>query len=197
MRLYPSITSSFLRPGAKFDGKQKNEKQSYNVNVTMQQVDMNNSFVCGYLRIQGLTEDHPSLTTYFEGQIIGPAHSFSTRAWGATDSDDIEHWKKFPSFRTYFPHYSSPGGLKKASNQIKKDYTQRDYIYMRWKEQFLVPNHKVTSLNGASFEGFYYICFNQKTGAIGGYYYHANSNKDQQLDLEWMEDRFFGSIEFR
>ena len=29
---------------------------------------------------------------------------------------------------------------------------------MRWKEQFLVPDHRVRSINGASYAGFYYIC---------------------------------------
>ena len=29
---------------------------------------------------------------------------------------------------------------------------------MRWKERFLVPDHKVKDINGASFAGFYYVC---------------------------------------
>lgn len=28
---------------------------------------------------------------------------------------------------------------------------------MRWKERFLVPDHRVNHINGASFAGFYYI----------------------------------------
>ena len=28
---------------------------------------------------------------------------------------------------------------------------------MRWKERFLVPDHRVSQINGASFAGFYYI----------------------------------------
>ncbi|RPA82173.1 hypothetical protein BJ508DRAFT_318129 [Ascobolus immersus RN42] len=158
---------------------------------------MNNSFVCGYLRIQGLTDDHPTLTTYFEGQIIGPTHPFLTSAWNATDEDDLAHWRKFPSFRSYFPTCATPSHLKKASHSIRKDYTKRDYIFMRWKELFLVPDHTKKELVGASFEGFYYIAFNQRTGAVSGYYYHANSNKDQQLELEYVEERCVASFEFR
>jgi len=48
---------------------------------------------------------------------------------------------------------------------------------MRWKEYFLVPDHKVKAISGASFEGFYYICFNQITGAVSGIYYHSKSEK--------------------
>jgi hypothetical protein len=36
--------------------------------------------------------------------------------------------------------------------------TDRGVIFMRWKEQFLVPDHRVRSINGASYAGFYYIC---------------------------------------
>jgi hypothetical protein len=54
---------------------------------------------------------------------------------------------------------------------------QRENIFMRWKEWFLVPDHRVTSIQGASFEGFYYICFNQVEGRISGIYFHARSEK--------------------
>ena len=29
---------------------------------------------------------------------------------------------------------------------------------MRWKERFLVPDHRVGNISGASFAGFYYMC---------------------------------------
>lgn len=48
---------------------------------------------------------------------------------------------------------------------------------MRWKEYFLVPDHRVRTISGASFEGFYYICFNQVSGGIEGIYFHAKSEK--------------------
>lgn len=48
---------------------------------------------------------------------------------------------------------------------------------MRWKEHFLVPDHRVRTISGASFEGFYYICFNQIQGTVSGIYFHAKSEK--------------------
>lgn len=50
-----------------------------------------------------------------------------------------------------------------------------DFVYMRWKEHFLVPDHTIRDLNGASFAGFYYICFQKSAATIEGYYYHRNS----------------------
>ena len=53
-KLRPSHTSSFLRAGSRFTGKQKSDRQEYNVEVEMKHVDMNESFLCGYLRIEGI-----------------------------------------------------------------------------------------------------------------------------------------------
>lgn len=54
---------------------------------------------------------------------------------------------------------------------------------MRWKEQFLVPDHRVTTIRGASFEGFYYICFNQVKGEVSGIYFHSKSERYASLFL--------------
>lgn len=46
---------------------------------------------------------------------------------------------------------------------------------MRWKEHFLVPDHTIKDISGASFAGFYYICFQKSKANIEGYYYHRSS----------------------
>ena len=43
------------------------------------------------------------------------------------------------------------------------------------KELFLVPDYRIKDISGASFAGFYYICFQKSTGTIEGYYYHKSS----------------------
>lgn len=43
------------------------------------------------------------------------------------------------------------------------------------QELFLVPDHRVRAIPGASFAGFYYICLNKRTGCIEGLYFHRNS----------------------
>ena len=93
-RMLPSCTSSFLRPGSTFVGSQQSGRHTYEVNVDIKQVDMANAFICGYLRIEGLTEDHPTLITYFEGEMISTKYSFFTKReeWGATEKTDIAHW---------------------------------------------------------------------------------------------------------
>ncbi|KAK3400195.1 vacuolar import and degradation protein-domain-containing protein [Sordaria brevicollis] len=192
-RLTPSTPSSLLRPGSKFSGTQKSERSRYDVEVEIKHVDLRESFLCGYLRIQGLTDTHPTLTTYFEGEIIGPHYSFLTQheEWGASDKIDISHWRKFEEFKPYAR--AAPRG----SVQIR-DVASKPHIFMRWKEQFLVPNHRVKTINGASFEGFYYICFSQIEGTIEGIYFHSKSEKFQKLALRHVEDRgCFGSMEFR
>ena len=123
-------------------------------------------------RNAGLTEDNPTLTTYFEGEIIGSKYNFITNhdSWGATEKIDLNHWNKFTAFRPYAKH------ARKGPVHIK-DLHNKDNIFMRWKEHFLVPDHRVRTINGASFEGFYYICFNQREGGISGIYFHSRSEK--------------------
>lgn len=54
-QLKPSSPSSFLRSGSKFHGTQHSERQVYDVQVEIKHVDMRESYLCGYLRIQGAT----------------------------------------------------------------------------------------------------------------------------------------------
>lgn len=193
VRLKPSSPSSFLRPGSKFYGTQHSERQIYEVQVEIKHVDMRESSLCGYLRIQGLTEDHPTLTTYFEGEIIGSKYSFLTKHedWGSTDKVDLEHWSKFQAFRPF-------SKAARKGNLYIPNLAQRENIFMRWKEHFLVPDHRVRTITGASFEGFYYICFNQRSGSVSGIYFHAKSEKFQQLELKHVPDRgTYGAIELR
>ncbi|KAI0509304.1 vacuolar import and degradation protein-domain-containing protein [Xylaria bambusicola] len=218
IRILPMAPSSYLRAGSKFHGTQQSERQIYDVQVEIKYVDLRESFLSVERNVArsrssklqppclsdtfadhpdfeiGLTEDNPTLTTYFEGEIIGNRYDFLTKheGWGATEKIDLNHWGKFSAFRQY-------------SKQVRKgvavsipNLAQRENIFMRWKEHFLVPDHRVTSLNGASFEGFYYICFNQKEGAVSGIYFHAKSEKFQQLELKHVEDRgCFSALEFR
>jgi len=154
---------------------------------------MNESFLCGYLRIEGLTEDHPTLTTYFEGEIVGPKYTFQTKhdSWGATDKTDMQHWARFPAWRPLAKQAKKP-------DFHYKNCAQRENIFMRWKEYFLVPDHRVREILGASFEGFYYICFNQVAGTVSGIYFHAKSEKYQQLELEHVDDKgCLAAVEFR
>ncbi|MCJ1287146.1 hypothetical protein MMC26_006494 [Xylographa opegraphella] len=215
IRQLPSHTSSFLRAGSKFQGSQQSDRQIYKVEVDIKHVDMNESFLCGYLRIEdylkGLTQDHPTLTTYFEGEIIGPKYTFQTKhdSWGATDKTDMQHWARFPAWRPLAKQAKRP-------DFHYKNCAQRENIFMRWKEYFLVPDHRVREIMGASFEGFYYICFNQVAGKVSGIYFHAKSeklvpipngdssglftsvNRYQRLELSHVDDKgCLAAIEFR
>ncbi|PCH38193.1 hypothetical protein WOLCODRAFT_23147 [Wolfiporia cocos MD-104 SS10] len=139
-----------LYPGATFQGTQKSGRNSYDVNVTIVDVDFSASHLCGYLRIRGLTDDWPELTTYFDAEIIGSRYGFLTRNWGASEQEDMVHWARFPAFRHVRHELKKPHLTMKDAN--------RGAVFMRWKEKFLVPDHRVQDINGASFAGFYYVC---------------------------------------
>jgi hypothetical protein len=123
-------------------------------------------------RCPGLTKDNPTITTYFESEIIGSKYTFRTKhlSWGAREKEDMQHWNRFPAWRPIAKEAKNP-------NFQYKNSTERENIFMRWKEYFLVPDHRVREISGASFEGFYYICFDQIRGTISGIYFHSKSEK--------------------
>jgi glucose-induced degradation protein 4 len=171
-RYRPNSTSTFLKPNARFTGIQRSEKQKYEVVVDVKHVDMDDSFMSGYLKIHALTEEHPTLTTYFEGEMIGSKYSFITKhaEWQADEKVDLQHWAKFPAWRPFAKDARRP-------NHTIKNWAQKENIWMRWKEHFLVPDHSIKDLVGASFDGFYYICFNQVSGTIHGTYFHRKCER--------------------
>ncbi|KAL3233795.1 Vacuolar import and degradation protein 24 [Nakaseomyces bracarensis] len=121
------------------------------------------------------------------------------------DQTDLEHWLNFPSFREMFiaqnkedvrneEEYSykkkrqSIGTLAEMFMENQKQSTDRDYlndrfIFMRWKEKFLVPDAFIENVDGASYDGFYYVVHDQLTGNLQGFYYHQDAERFQQLEL--------------
>ncbi|KAJ1980204.1 GID complex subunit 4, VID24 [Dimargaris verticillata] len=169
------LYTEHLYPGSRFVGQQSNNDAFYKVEITVQHVDLNRSVFCGYFTIHDLTPEFPLLTTYFESEIVGAQHGFRTRTWASTRDNDCDHWHKFAAYNTY-PHKID------EEHNIRR-VTHEDAVFMRWKEMFLVPDHRLEKVTGASFEGFYFVCYEQSTGAIIGYYYHGSSTKYQQLTL--------------
>ncbi|CAL1542804.1 unnamed protein product [Lymnaea stagnalis] len=186
------IPTTLLYNGSRFQGHQKSKGNRYDVEVVLQHVDVEKAFLCGYLKIKGLTDEYPTLTTYFDGEIISSRHPFLTRKWDADEDVDKKHWGKFESFNN--------GNCAKNFNSDNFDYDAlkaSDFVYMRWKEHFLVPDHTIKDISGASFAGFYYICFQKSTATIEGYYYHRSSEWFQSLNLQHVQERNTGVYEFR
>jgi len=182
-----------LYPGSIFSGSQKSGQSSYDVTVTIVDVDLASSVLCGYLRIHDLTDDYPELTTYFDAEIIGSRYGFLTSdEWGANEAEDLKHWGRFSSFR------SLKGELRRPGLTIRE--RDRGVVFMRWKERFLVPDHKTKEINGASFAGFYYVAIaeatDDSTAAMTGFYFHPHSEPYQQLSLKHVPNRMTSSFEF-
>jgi hypothetical protein len=92
-----------------------------------------------------LTDDWPELTTYFDAEIIGSRYGFLTQNWGATQHEDMVHWSRFPAFKHIRHEAKRP--------HMTIDGQDRGAVFMRWKERFVVPDHRVQDINGASFAG--------------------------------------------
>ena len=121
-----------------------------------------------------------------------------SESWGAQRGDDLVHWGRFPAFHAL----RDQGLLREPRLTIPASASVGEpgpgAVFMRWKERFLVPDHRVKSISGASFEGFYYICFDQREGGVSGIYFHAKSEKYQQLELKHVAaGGCVGAVEFR
>lgn len=151
----------------------------------LQHVDEENSYLCGYLKITGLTFEYPMLTTFFDGEIISKKYPFLTRKWDADEDVDRKHWvcianfvficytkankslslclilSKTYCFQSKFSAFKNK--YEKTFNSDNFDYdglAESDYVFMRWKEHFLV-SHKLLCFH------YKYIC-TRNTNALFG-----------------------------
>lgn len=191
--------SMYLRPGARFIGKQITDSKTHDVEIEIKHADLAKATVSGYLKISKLTDNIPNLVTYFDGEIISPRYSFLTKhkEWGSSCESDLQHWQRFVAFKIL---ESENSASLMDPDYVHKDYLDKPCIFMRWKERFLVPNHEITELYGASFSGFYYICLNQTSGNIRGFYYQSGqSHREmfQSIELEYAPSTVFPQFEFR
>jgi hypothetical protein len=219
----PTFNSIYLQPNAQFIGEQQSGKSSFHIKVEFKTVDLFNSVVTGFLQISGLTDANSEITTYFKGEIINnPLHTYKwknesgpngtyeeptvqkysfiteNKQWGSFAKNDFEHWKKLTQSTTFL----SDDKLIKRLEKVQRGEEDNQYIYMRWKEEFLLPDSRIKQITGASFEGFYYIVLNiggynnssnkkyngLLPGGISGLYYHKSSEKFQSLSLRHVEN---------
>lgn len=199
VRVQP-VTASHLRSGLEFFGTQQSGRAVYEVKVSFKYVDIVDSFLCGFLKISGLSEDHLTLTTYFEGEIIGSKYSFITKnpQWNSSEKIDLEHWARFAAFKPIAHNVRNPRQQKVGA--FESGLAGQDHVFMRWKELHILPNEvfpsehdnaaatpatganatqpyrdrRTRNLEGVSYAGFYYICLDQRNGSINGMYYHQN-----------------------
>jgi hypothetical protein len=81
-----------LYSGALFEGIQTNKTKEHRVSVRIVDINLQQSTLSGFLTIHDLTDQHPEITTFFDGQIIGDTHGFITNDWGASEKVDMTHW---------------------------------------------------------------------------------------------------------
>lgn len=203
------LHSPYLRPNARFVGEQESGRSRYDIRVELKTVDLALSIVTGFFQISGLTESHPIITTCFKGEIINnpllrmsaeqPLHQYlfltEDRLWGLFPKNDMDHWKKLTSL----PRTATEAQVCERLGRIWRGQLDPHCVYMRWKEEFLVPDSRVKLLEGALFAGFYYVVLNTgghsgdvaslPAGSMSGLYFHLQSDKFQLLLLRYVDDR--------
>ncbi|ELU44695.1 vacuolar import and degradation domain-containing protein [Rhizoctonia solani AG-1 IA] len=161
-----------LYPGASFVGIQKSGRNSYNVSVTI--VVGSSPFgrsSMSTFRAQRFAGTSPSRTSPMTTRSLPPtlmqrsSYGFLTQSYGASEMDDMTHWGRFDSFRGALSRPSCLNRMMTLYTAIKsemrrpgltirqKSLSERGFVFMRWKERFLVPEHQVRGIRGASYDG--------------------------------------------
>jgi len=81
-----------LRAGSKFRGTQQSDSQKYSVEVEIKIVDMSESFICGYLKIEG----------QFTASAIGPTLLMHNRPHSGTCNPDYILRRRDHRFKIHF-----------------------------------------------------------------------------------------------
>lgn len=209
----PVLSNTYLRSNAQFVGEQQSGCARYDIKVEFKSVDLVSSVVTGFFYILGLTDEHPLITTCFKGEIINNPLArlvqgvkkflFITeeKNWSSFPKNDLEHWKKLTGS---LPECTEDE-LRTKLQKIQAGNDDPLLIYMRWKEEFLLPDSRVKLLTGASFEGFYYVVLNIGSGfepaqshhsalklvpgTMNGLYFYTQSEKFQSLSLRYVPQR--------
>lgn len=197
----------FLRPGLRFGGSQSSKYTCYTVEVKIDTVNLPlyktshslDPHVTGTFTIRNLTPVLDKVVTLFEGYVINyNQFPLCSLHWPAEETldphmaqreNDCSHWKRFGHFGS--DNWSLAEKNFGQYNHGSTEFMNQRFIYLKWKERFLLDNedqenlmlNDIYHLEGASFEGFYYVCLDQLTGSVEGYYYHPACELFQKLEL--------------
>eukprot|EP00043_Microstomoeca_roanoka_P029454 m.21932 g.21932 ORF g.21932 m.21932 type:complete len:203 (-) comp9207_c0_seq1:702-1310(-) len=168
-----------------YKGKQRSRRSSYHVAVKFYHVDFAERRVCGELKIEALAQASQDVTTFFDAEIITTKDDFFTRRWGAEDAVDLSHWSRLHGFSVEY-----------ACEDGAYDFRTNRFIFMRWKEKFVVPFWEPQEVPGASYAGFYYISLDRLLGRITGFYFFSHSERYQLLQLTYDDsERVFQKVQ--
>lgn len=161
-----------LESGARYSGEQLTNGGSFRIEMIVDIVDTEQEFVCGTFEIHNISDRHELLTTYFEGEIVGNIYPFTREACSVANPDII-HWRLFPEWKREY----MDGAYSIADS---------DFLYIKIKELFLLPDPMRTAVPGASIDGHYYCCYYKALDCFAGHYYYKNTSNliSQQVLLD-------------
>ncbi|KAK1349020.1 vacuolar import and degradation protein [Hamiltosporidium tvaerminnensis] len=178
---------SGIENGAFYEGEQMTPTGPFKIDMKVELIQLRQGFLCGVFRIYNLTKEHDLLITYFEGEIMGTYTNPFLPALTSEAEDDILHWNKFPEWE-----------LNYISEPESYDYEANNFLYIKIKERFLLPDPSIKNIPGASIEGLYYCRYSKQKDFFSGFYFYKNytSNTSQHLKLQRTKKRTAEYYEF-
>jgi len=173
---------SLLHPGARFQGFLKYKQDAYEAEVKLQNVQLEQSYLNGTLTVKRSRDEQDVI--FFNGELISARHPFLTRKWEADEEVDRKHWGKFQSFYNKIKTFNDDNFQYEAYSE------RQEYVYMRWKEQYVVSSEGSRPAKYNSVDGFYYVELHRSHSCITAHYYHRTQEQNctQSLTLTHVPD---------
>lgn len=169
-----------LKTGALYTGEQTTTSSFFRIDMSIDKLIFFDSLMCGSFTIYNLTPNIKTIKTYFEGQIIGDKYKFSD------NPDDIHYWARFYEWKHKYIDFPDSYNPKNSN-----------FLYIKIKEMFLLPEFKNVHLSSASIDGYYYCCYHKKTDSFKGFYQIKDTGKNgtQEIFLTRINSRLTQSYQ--
>lgn len=165
--------NSYLDNGSIYTGEQNTSTGPFKINMKIEFIDIKQSFMCGTFKIFNLTSYHDVINTYYECEIIKEFNN----------QEELIHWSTFDAYK-----------------EIKGKYNldKSNYLFMKIRELFLLPDPSVKNIPGASIDGYYYCVYDKTEDSFNGFYYYETlrNQPPQKITLHRNFSFFSGKGEF-
>ncbi|KAL1923052.1 uncharacterized protein VTP21DRAFT_9428 [Calcarisporiella thermophila] len=181
------LSLSFLRVGQSFsgmqsrleDGFQKSTEVEWRTRATIISVDSSSGHISGIMEMSNVPNVQGTIVTHWEGEVIDFSRgSLLTQNWGASLDTDLIYWRRLMPFK----NMDKRDFARCVSDPTVSQKMSKDYVLMRWKENFF-ESEDMTHSNLLTISGFYYISMRREDGCVEGYYWDPNSSPYEYLTL--------------
>lgn len=214
-----------IQNGSKYTGEQTTSSGKYKLKMTIDSININHKKMCGTFKIYNLlnlksTYNQSNIDTYNLNNInniinINNINNLDTyNINNLNNINNINNQNNQNTQNNIKTYFESVIFDKYVEDKILvEDFLywemfpewrfdtgidETDYLFIKIKELFILPDPLVKTVNGASIDGFYYCCYYKKLDCFKGHYVYENSCVQvvQSFYLDSAFERTSGCLEY-